>query len=216
MALLTADTPRRRAGIAKALHAPGHVIARLWAAVAFSWRGIGVGRRSRISPLASLRPGGGRIEIGAYCDVMRGSLLWAYGGSIRVGDSTTINPYCVLYGHGGLTIGRGVRIASHVVIVPANHGIEADRFIFKQPETRRGIVIEDDVWVGSGARILDGVTLAHGSVIGAGAVVARSTEPFGIYAGVPARKIGDRRTRSKHAGAQSGPVAAAAAVSERS
>lgn len=167
----------------------------LWI-LSYRLRGIEVGRASRVSPLASLKLiSGGKIKVGRNCRIFRGVLLWTYGGSIEIGDFTSINPYCVLYGHGGLHIGRGVRIAAHTIIIPSNHQIAPDKFIYEQPETKRGIRIEDDVWIGSGARILDGVTIAYGSVIGAGAVVTRPTERFGIYAGIPARRIGDRRGR---------------------
>ncbi|MEJ2118942.1 MAG: acyltransferase, partial [Alphaproteobacteria bacterium] len=74
----------------------------------------------------------------------------------------------------------------------ANHGMELGVPIFQQPETKLGIVIEDDVWIGSSVRILDGVRIAKGSIIGAGAVVNRSTIPDGIYAGVPAKMIRKR------------------------
>lgn len=102
----------------------------------------------------------------------------------------SLNPYSILYGHGGLTIGNGVRIAAHVVIVPANHIIDdTDRYIYEQGETTKGIVIEDDVWIGAGARVLDGVTISRGCVIAGGAM---STEAYGIYGGIPARKIRNR------------------------
>jgi acetyltransferase-like isoleucine patch superfamily enzyme len=53
-------------------------------------------------------------------------------------------------------------------------------------------IVEDDVWIGYGAIILSGVTIGQGSIIAAGAVVTSSVEPFSIYGGVPARKLGDR------------------------
>jgi acetyltransferase-like isoleucine patch superfamily enzyme len=56
----------------------------------------------------------------------------------------------------------------------------------------KGIVIEDDVWIGAGARILDGVTIARGSVIGAGSVVTKSTQPYSIVVGVPAKIVSSR------------------------
>ena len=55
-------------------------------------------------------------------------------------------------------------------------------------------MIEDDVWIGANCTILDGVRIAKGCIIGAGSVVSKSTEPFGIYAGVPARLIKKRVT----------------------
>ena len=140
---------------------------------------------------------GGRIILGARCEIHPGAILATYGGEIRIGNDSTVNPYSILYGHGGLTIGSGVRIAAHCVLIPANHNFKnPNEFIFRQGLTTKGITIEDDVWLGAGVIVLDGVHIAHGCVIGAGAVVTASTEPWGIYAGVPARKIGDRRTPS--------------------
>jgi chloramphenicol O-acetyltransferase type B len=54
------------------------------------------------------------------------------------------------------------------------------------------IVIEDDVWVGYGSIILSGVKIGTGSIIGAGSVVTRDVEPYSIYGGIPAKKIGNR------------------------
>jgi acetyltransferase-like isoleucine patch superfamily enzyme len=136
--------------------------------------------------------GGGAIRIGARCQIAAGAILNTHGGTITIGADSSVNELTVLYGSGGLLIGSGVRIAAQVMLIPANHGIARDTPIYRQPQTKRGIVVEDDVWIGTGAKILDGVTLRQGSVIGAGAVVTRSTEPYSINVGLPARKIGER------------------------
>lgn len=54
------------------------------------------------------------------------------------------------------------------------------------------VVIGDDVWIGIGSIVLTGVVIGEGSIIGAGSVVTRNVEPYSIYAGVPARKLGER------------------------
>ncbi|MDP2912849.1 MAG: acyltransferase, partial [Candidatus Omnitrophota bacterium] len=101
---------------------------------------------------------------------------------------------CVIYGHGGLKIGSGVRIAAHAVIIPAKHNYEdPDRFIYQQGMTCRGIEIRDDVWIGAGARILDGVVIGKGAVIASGAVVTRDVPEYAVAAGVPARIIKYRK-----------------------
>ena len=159
-------------------------------------RKISIGPRTKISRHSSLRLyGGGSIKLGSNCRVMDYALILSYGGAVEIGDDCSINPFCVLYGHGGLKIGNGVRIASHTVMVPANHTFENLEIpIWRQPETRRGIVIEDDVWIGAGCKILDGVRIGRGSVIGAGAVVKDSLPEYSIAAGVPARVIRNRKT----------------------
>lgn len=137
--------------------------------------------------------GCGNINIGANSYIGHKVQLIPAGKGIIIGDNSTINSYTVVYGQGGVSIGNGVRIAAHCVIVPSNHVFNnPNEYIYKQGMSCKGIVIEDDVWIGAGVKILDGVTIAKGCVIGANAVVTHSTEPYGIYVGIPARKIKSR------------------------
>jgi acetyltransferase-like isoleucine patch superfamily enzyme len=136
---------------------------------------------------------GGTILLGTNCSIESGARLDSYGGNITVGNNCSVNFNTIIYGHGGVTIGNDVRIAANSVIVPANHVFDdATQLIARQGETRQGIIIKDDVWIAAGCTVLDGVTIETGCVIAAGAVVTRSTEPYGIYGGVPARKIKSR------------------------
>jgi acetyltransferase-like isoleucine patch superfamily enzyme len=156
--------------------------------------GVKTGKGALIMPGAMLsREHGGNIEIGAHTVIHPGAMLLTYGGPIRLGRWCSVNPYSVLYGHGGLTMGDHVRIAAHCVIIPANHGIALDGgVIADQPLTMRGVRIGNDVWLGAGARVLDGAVIGDGCVVAAGAVVRGTLEPYGIYAGVPARLIRQR------------------------
>lgn len=136
---------------------------------------------------------GGRIIVGKNCTLDVGVILRAYGGFIEIGDNCSVNPYCVLYGGGGLRIGNGVRIAAQTVIIPSNHVFDSvDDYIYLQGESRKGISIEDDVWIGAGVRILDGITIGKGTVVGAGAVVTKSTEAYSVVVGIPAKKVSSR------------------------
>lgn len=136
---------------------------------------------------------GGTIKIGTNCQIGDYSMLLTYGGHISIGNDCSINPFCILYGHGGLNIGNMVRIAAHTVIIPANHSFEDfDVPIMYQPESRKGINIGNDVWIGSGVRLLDGITIGRGSVVAAGSVVTKSVPDFSVVAGVPARVIKSR------------------------
>ena len=61
--------------------------------------------------------------------------------------------------------------------------------VYDQP-----VVIEDDVWCGANVTILKGVTIGHGSVVAAGAVVTKSCPPYSIIGGIPAKLIKMRFT----------------------
>jgi acetyltransferase-like isoleucine patch superfamily enzyme len=136
---------------------------------------------------------GGSIEVGGDGEIHPQAMLLAYGGSIRIGDRCSVNPFCVLYGHGGLVIGNGVRIAAHVVVIPANHNVStADVPLHESGVSARGIRIDDHVWIGAGARILDGVHVGAHAIIGAGSVVTRSVPANATVAGVPAKVIKQR------------------------
>lgn len=116
-------------------------------------------------------------------------------GWVTIGNNCTVQPFSIVHGHGGCDIGNDVRIASHNVIIPANHRFEdSSKPIREQGVTRIGIRIENDVWIGSGCIVLDGVTVGRGSVIGAGSVVNKSVPPGSISIGSPARQIGARHS----------------------
>jgi acetyltransferase-like isoleucine patch superfamily enzyme len=154
--------------------------------------GLSVGPGVRIEDGARLvLAAGGRITLGRDTVIQARAILdTGPGGHITLGAKNSVNPYCVIYGHGGLVTGDFVRIAAHTVIIPANHIYDdTERPIARQGLRKEGIRIEDDVWVGSGCRILDGVTVGRGSVLAAGAVVNRDVEPYTVVGGVPARLL---------------------------
>lgn len=152
-----------------------------------------IGKNNRIGSCNFSFRGDGSISIGNCCDVDEGVLIRTYGGRIYIGSNVSINAYTFLHGGGGVSIGNNVRIASHVSIISANHVFSSVNILIKdQGETKIGIFIEDDVWIGTGVRILDGVKIKRGSVIGAGSVVNRDVDEYCVYAGVPAKFIKKR------------------------
>ncbi|MCU0485274.1 MAG: acyltransferase [Anaerolineales bacterium] len=171
-------------------------------AVIWGSRGISLGYKTQIQPYATLQctrwnqfdESVGTLTIGAKTKIQPHAYLHTLGGTIEIGENCSVNPFCMIYGSsGGLKIGNHVRIAAHTVIIPSNHNFELrDIPITHQRSTSVGITIEDDVWIGTGVSILDGVLIGTGCVIGAGSVVTRSTDPYGVYVGIPAKKINER------------------------
>jgi acetyltransferase-like isoleucine patch superfamily enzyme len=122
-----------------------------------------------------------------------GEASWIAGhalvrGDVEFGAHTTVNPYAMISGK--VRCGDGVRIASHVSIVGFNHGFDDPSVpIHRQKHETLGITIEDDVWIGANAVVLDGVTVGKGAVIAAGAVVSKDVPAMAIVGGVPARIV---------------------------
>lgn len=136
--------------------------------------------------------GGGVIELGTGVHIHRDAILQTgTGGTIIIGDDTHIQPRCQLSAYmGSIRIGRRVEIAPNCSFYPYNHGLSADRPIRQQPvQSKGGIVIGDDVWLGVGSIVLDGVTIGQGAVIGAGSVVSRDIPPLAIAVGMPAKVV---------------------------
>ena len=110
-----------------------------------------------------------------------------------VGRMFGVNSGTYINAIGGITIGNHVLIGSNVTLSSGRHPIDgAEPPVFARPSEPVPIVLEDDVWIGAGAVILPGVTLRKGTVVGANAVVTRSTEPYSVVVGAPARKIRSR------------------------
>lgn len=147
-------------------------------------------RGARIDPRAFIARGGA-VNIGEDSIVRAGTMLLPSGGSIVIGSRSSLNQYVVINGYGGVLIGNDVMIAAFCSIFAANHCTDRTDIPIRQQEmvTKGGVVIEDDVWLGTHSVVLDGVRIGRGSVIAAGAVVIRDVAPFSIVGGVPAKVI---------------------------
>jgi virginiamycin A acetyltransferase len=155
-----------------------------------------------VSPLADIEESvnGSKIVIGPNSYIDSFVKIKAAGGmgDIVIGSHSFINSGCVLYIGNGIVIGDNVSIAANCVLAPTNHEFR-DRNTLHQKQgfrpSRGGIRIEDDVWIGASSVLLDGAILQVGSVIGARSLVLRSTDPYGVYAGNPLEKRGERNEK---------------------
>lgn len=149
-----------------------------------------IGERPKMPYFPRFRWRSGTIRIGRRVLIGCGVIIDAQTGSIEIGDHVSLNDYTVLLGHGGIRIGNDVRVAAHVVVASFDHRVALlDEPIRKQPLVKMPITIEDNVWIGAGAKILGGSHIAPGCVIGANAVLKGPTVANGIYVGVPARLL---------------------------
>lgn len=116
--------------------------------------------------------------------------------NLVIGNNVSIQPMTYMecgYVKGGITIDDDVSIAHGVTIMGTTHRFDNhDEKIRDQGVDNEPVHIEENVWIGAKAAVLSGVTIGHGSVVGAGAVVNKSLEPEGVYVGVPARRVKER------------------------
>jgi len=162
-------------------------------------RGIRIGRGCQI---------GFRSELEGGNSILRGT---TFDG--RLGYGSYLGENCHING----SIGRFCSISSEVVTIAGKHPttgfvsthpafyslqrqagftyVQAqrfDEFDFADAERKYGVLIGHDVLISHGVRILEGVTIGDGAIIAAGSLVRSNIEPYAIYAGVPAKKVGQR------------------------
>ena len=120
--------------------------------------------------------------------------------TISLGNNVYFGKNCIVHsGHGNIIIGNHVMFGPGVNIHGGNHiidGLSCCDYMDQQKKTNGDdapVVIDDDVWVGANAIILVGVRIGRGAVIGAGSVVTHNVEPYTVVAGVPAKKIRNRK-----------------------
>lgn len=135
---------------------------------------------------------GGPVEIGDQVHILRDTIIeTGFGGSFSICSGATINPRCQINAYvAPIQIGRDVQLAPNCALYSYDHGFASGESIRAQPlQTRGGITIGDDAWLGVGVIVLSGVTIGKGAVIGAGSVVTHNIPDEAIAVGNPAKVI---------------------------
>lgn len=109
-----------------------------------------------------------------------------FGKNIQIGKNVFINACCHFQDHGGVTIGDDCQIGHNVVFATLNHGLAPDDRKTTYPAP---IVLGKNVWIGSNATILQGVTIGDNAIVAAGAVVTKDVAANTVVGGVPAKFI---------------------------
>jgi acetyltransferase-like isoleucine patch superfamily enzyme len=162
------------------------------------------------------------LGLGAYGDDVRISTKASLHNAknIRIGNHVRIDDFCVLSaGDGGIEIGNFIHVAVFVSLIGAGRitlqdfcGVGAHTSVYSSnddysgvhmtnplipPEftgvTHAAVVIGRHAIVGAGSVLLPGVILEEGVAVGALSLVNQNCQAFGIYAGSPARRIGNRK-----------------------
>jgi len=116
------------------------------------------------------------------------------GSGLEIGNNVGIAQNCFIQVRGKVVIGNDVIFGPGVYLFSENHNFEdPDLPVVVQGETRKGVVIEDGVWIGARAVILDGVRISHNSIVAAGSLVNKDVPAYSIVGGIPAKVIKMRK-----------------------
>lgn len=158
---------------------------------------ISIGDRTAIDDYALIDASGAGekgIQISDDCIISRNCVVQGKEGSVFIGCKADIGCNTIISSIGGTIIGESVLIAGNCYIGGSQY--LSDRLDVPMMDqgiyTNGPINISDDVWLGAGVSILDGVKIGRGSIIGAGAVVTKDIPEYSIAVGIPAKVIKKR------------------------
>jgi acetyltransferase-like isoleucine patch superfamily enzyme len=132
------------------------------------------------------------ISIGANAYVGRNSILSCKEGSIHLDDYCNVSANCMILSETEVSLGKYCFLAGNCYLVAGgNHSFDkvSVPIMFQPSYSKGGIKIGEDVWLGAGAIVLDGVEIGRGSVVGAGSVLTKSLPENSIAVGSPARRV---------------------------
>jgi acetyltransferase-like isoleucine patch superfamily enzyme len=137
---------------------------------------------------------GERVWVGAFAEVIvqRHARHSGIEGRLSLADGVVISTGVNLRAAGGtIRLGAGSVLSQHCVVVAANHRLEPGVARIHTPwdETRCGVEIGANVWIGAGCVVLPGVLIGDNAVIAAGSVVRGEVPAGELWGGVPARYI---------------------------
>ena len=167
-------------------------------------QGTRFGRATIVSKLRINWPN--QVAIGDNC-ILQEDVSFEYchgtlrpGPSIRIGNRVFIGRHSEFNAKVGIAVGDDCLIASGCKFIDHDHGVSWHLPMNCQEGREGEIVLEADVWLGVNVVVLRGIRIGRGAIVGAGSVVTKSIPSYEIWAGVPARRIGERpRTEAQAA-----------------
>ncbi len=145
--------------------------------------------RCLVHPRAGVQPSS-RITIGRKTTIHKYSrIILGATGKLRIGRECNLQSFATIaIGDSDVRIGDHVRIGPSCNLLGEDHEIDQrDTPVHKQPRKPLGLVIGDDVFIGSNSVVLAGLHIGRGAVIGAGSVVTTDLPEYAVAVGNPAR-----------------------------
>ncbi|QFU74611.1 acyltransferase [Halioglobus maricola] len=118
----------------------------------------------------------------------------ASSGELILHDNVNLTQDIIISAIERVDIGDKALVAEHVSIRDGDHQFSANEEIVRQPLSGQAVSIGNDVWIGAGVRVLKGSRVSSGCVVASNSVITKNVQmdEGGIYAGIPATKIGER------------------------
>lgn len=147
----------------------------------------------RVDTLRALEIGEG-AWVGPFTEIIAYSKTpWSrVAGRLVLGDGAVISTGCNIRAAGGvIAIGSRSVVSQNCVVVAANHGLRAGKMVLRSQwdESRTGVTIGTNCWIGASSVLLPGVSIGDNSVVAAGSVVRDSVPANEVWGGVPARHL---------------------------
>lgn len=154
------------------------------------------GEGIRLMPLAKIaKPE--VVELDDNCRIRDFVFIWG-GEGVKIGKYTDVQTHVVVWGGGRLTVGDRVSIGPGSVLLTAVYTHEeglkmVDGLGEGEAVAAYGhLMIENDVYIGANCTLMPDITIGEGAIIGASSFINKDAEPWGIYVGSPAKKVGLR------------------------
>jgi acetyltransferase-like isoleucine patch superfamily enzyme len=141
------------------------------------------------------------ITIGSGVFVGRNTILSCKNGDIELGDRANLGFNCEIFSASRVVLGADTLLAAYCYVVGGDHDFsDTTKAVLAQGRTSLGVTVGEGVWMGSGAKVLDGVTVGRHAIIGAQAVVREAVPDYGVAVGVPAKLVAVREPGARAGG----------------
>ncbi len=133
------------------------------------------------------------ISIGPGVFLGRNTILSCKNGDIELGEGVNIGFNCEVFSASRVTVGRNALFAAYCYVIGGDHDFsDPSRAVAEQGRRSLGVSVGEGVWMGAGAKVMDGVTIGEHAIIGAGAVVKTDVPDRAVAVGRPAKIVGTR------------------------
>lgn len=134
------------------------------------------------------------IRIGAGTFIGRNTILSCKNGDIEIGENSNIGFNCEIFSASRVTLGKNNLFAAYCYLIGGEHTFDrTDVSVLEQQRVSRGITVEDNVWLGAGVKVSDGVSIGRDCIIGTAAFVRQDIPEFSVAVGIPAKVIKSRK-----------------------